>query len=305
MKSVALLDGGLGQEIYRRATTVTSLLWSVAVMREQPELVTDVHVDFIRAGARTLTLNTYAATPTRLVREGIGDEIEAIHRKAFEVLQRAIEITGANVDIAGCLPPLVGSYRGQPARSFDDLKAEYDTLVKLQPGADVFLIETMTNILEAKAACAAASESGKPFGVAFRLETDGNLRSGETLAQAVEAAKAFAPTAIMLNCCDPEVLSKAMPELAVLYPCTGGYANAFKTVEPMAGGALVDALEARPDISPEAYAVQVRQWLDDGARVVGGCCEITPEHIRHLADALSGDFELVRFSQLAGAVDQP
>ena len=139
MKSVALLDGGLGQEIYRRATTVTSLLWSVAVMREQPELVTDVHVDFIRAGARTLTLNTYAATPTRLAREGIGDEIEAIHRKAFEVLQRAIEITGANVDIAGCLPPLVGSYRGQPARSFDDLKAEYDTLVKLQPGADVFL----------------------------------------------------------------------------------------------------------------------------------------------------------------------
>ncbi len=49
MKSVALLDGGLGQEIYRRAMNVTSLLWSVAVMREQPEVVTDVHADFIRA----------------------------------------------------------------------------------------------------------------------------------------------------------------------------------------------------------------------------------------------------------------
>ena len=58
MKPVALLDGGLGQEIYRRAMNVTSLLWSVAVMREQPEVVTDVHADFIRAGARTLTLNT-------------------------------------------------------------------------------------------------------------------------------------------------------------------------------------------------------------------------------------------------------
>ncbi len=300
MKSVALLDGGLGQEIYRRAGNVSSLLWSVAVMREQPEVVTDVHADFIRAGARTLTLNTYAATPTRLAREGLGDEIGAIHQRAFEVLERAIAITGATVDIAGCLPPLVGSYRGEPARTFDDLKSEFDILVKLQGGADVFLIETMTNSLEAKAACAAAGESGKPFGVAFRLETDGKLRSGETLAEAVEAVKPFGPTAVMLNCCDPEVISQAMPELAGLFPCTGGYANAFKTVEPMAGGSLVDELEARPDISPAVYGLQVKQWLGDGASVVGGCCEITPEHIRHLADVVAGDYDLVPFSALAG-----
>ena len=269
-------------------------------MREQPEVVTDVHADFIRAGARTLTLNTYAATPTRLAREGLGDEIGAIHQRAFEVLERAIAKTGATVDIAGCLPPLVGSYRGQPARTFDDLKSEFDILVKLQGGADVFLIETMTNGLEAKAACVAAGESGKPFGVAFRLETDGKLRSGETLAEAVEAVKPFGPTAVMLNCCDPEVISQAMPELAGLFPCTGGYANAFKTVEPMAGGSLVDELEARPDISPAAYGLQVKQWLGDGASVVGGCCEITPEHIRHLADVLAGDYDLVPFSALAG-----
>ena len=300
MKSVALLDGGLGQEIYRRAMNVTSRLWSVAVMQEQPDVVTDVHADFIRAGARTLTLNTYTATPTRLAREGLGDQIAVIHQRAFEVLQRAIEITGAEVDIAGCLPPLVGSYRGQPARSFEDLKSEFGILVSLQGGADVFLIETMTNILEATAACAAAGASGKPFGVAFRLEADGRLRSGETLAQAVEAVKPFGPTAIMLNCSDPEIISQAMPELVGLFPCTGGYANAFKTVEPMAGGALVDELEARPDVSPGVYAIQVQQWLEDGAQVVGGCCEITPGHIRHLADVLDGDYELVRFSALAG-----
>ena len=298
MKPVALLDGGLGQEIYRRAMNVTSLLWSVAVMREQPEVVTDVHADFIRAGARTLTLNTYAATPTRLAREGLGDEIGAIHQRAFEVLERAIALTGAEVDIAGCLPPLVGSYREQPARTFEDLKSEFDVLVKLQGGADVFLIETMTNSLEASAACAAASESGKPFGVAFRLEADRKLRSGETLAEAVEAVKASGPTAIMLNCCDPEVISLAMPELAGLFPCTGGYANAFKTVEPMAGGALVDELEARPDVSPGLYALQVKQWLEDGAAVVGGCCEITPEHISHLADVLTDEYRLIKFSEL-------
>ena len=136
--------------------------------------------------------------------------------------------------------------------------------------------------------------------MAFRLEAEGKLRSGETLAEAVEAVKPFEPTAVMLNCSDPEVISQAMPELARLFPSAGGYANAFKTVEPMAGGALVDELEARLDVSPGAYALRVKQWLEDGASVVGGCCEITPEHIRHLVDVLEGDYELVRFSDLAG-----
>lgn len=298
MRPVALLDGGLGQEIYRRARDVSSPLWSVAVMLEQPEVVTSVHEDFIRAGARTLSFNTYAATPTRLREQGMLDRLEAIHQQAFNVLNKAIEAAGVDVDISGCLGPLVGSYQVQPDRSFDDLKAEYGTLVRLQSRADVFLIETMTNILEARAACAAAQASGKPYGVAFRLEDNGRLKSGESLSEAVAAVAAYTPTAVMLNCCDPELVTDAMPELVGLYPFVGGYANAFKSVESMARGGSVDALEARPDVSPDTYTEEVRRWLADGARVVGGCCEITPAHIRHLADALADEYAFVRFSQL-------
>jgi S-methylmethionine-dependent homocysteine/selenocysteine methylase len=298
MKSVALLDGGLGQEIYRRAKNVSSPLWSVAVMLEQPEIVRAVHEDFIRAGARTLTLNTYAATPTRLQKAGAFEQMTAIHRKAFEALDKAIETTAIKVDIAGCLPPLFASYQGQPERSFEELKDEYVTLVKLQERADVMLIETMTNTLEAKAACAAARELGKPFGVSFRLEVDGGLKSGESLAEAVAAVADYAPTAVMLNCCDLEILNAAMPQLVAMYPRVGGYANAFESVEDVASGGLVDTLEAREDVSPATYTSAVRQWLENGAVVVGGCCEITPAHIRYLADSLGKDFELIRLSQL-------
>ncbi|WP_246180237.1 homocysteine S-methyltransferase family protein [Marinobacter changyiensis] len=298
MRSIALLDGGLGQEIYRRALGVSSPLWSVAVMLEQPEVVTAVHADFIRAGAKTLTLNTYAATPTRLRKQGVYDQLEAIHQRAFQALERAIDATGAQVEIAACLPPLTASYQGQPARSFDDLRNEYATLVQLQANADVFLIETMTNTLEARAACAAAGELGKPFGVAFRLERSGRLKSGETLAEAVTAIEGYGPAAVMLNCFEPELMTDAMPELVDLYPTVGGYANAFKSVEAMARGGSADALEVRSDISPEAYVAHVRQWMADGASVVGGCCEITPAHIRHLAHVLAGECNFIRFSQL-------
>jgi S-methylmethionine-dependent homocysteine/selenocysteine methylase len=298
MRSVALLDGGLGQEIYRRARDVSSPLWSVAVMLEQAETVTSVHADFIRAGARTLTLNTYAATPTRLQRAGMSDRIEAIHQQAFDALQKAMAQTTNAVDIAGCLPPLAASYQGQPERSFEDLRKEYATLVALQQSADVMLIETMTNTLEARAACAAARELGKPFGVSFRLEVDGGLKSGESLAEAVTAIADYAPTAVMLNCCDLEILNAAMPQLVAMYPCVGGYANAFESVEDVARGGLVDSLEARVDVDPATYTAAAKRWLRDGARIVGGCCEITPEHIRYLADSLRPDVELIRFSDL-------
>ena len=156
----------------------------------------------------------------------------------------------------------------------------------------------MTNTLEASAACAAALASDKPYGVAIRLEADGKLKSGESLEEAVAAVEVYNPTAIMLNCCDPEVLTAAMPCLASLYPVVGGYANAFTTVEPMARGQSVDLLEARADVSPHAYTQFVRQWLDDGASVAGGCCEITPRHIADMANALGNDCQLIKFSEL-------
>ncbi|NUY57322.1 homocysteine S-methyltransferase family protein [Salinivibrio sp. EAGSL] len=300
MTSIALLDGGLGQEIYQRGPDVSSKLWSVAVMLKHANIVKDVHKDFIRAGAKTHTLNTYPATPTRLAKAGLSDKINTIYQKAFEALQQAVDETGADVDIAGCLPPLVGSYLGQPQRSFDDMKAEFLHIARLQPHVDVFLIETMTNTLEARAACAAAQEQGKPYGVAFRLEAAGTLRSGESLEQAMHAVAEYAPTAVMLNCCDPAVLTTAMPQMATQANIVGGYANAFKSVEDMAKGSKADALEAREDLSPLVHTERVQQWIADGALVVGGCCEITPAHIQHLAQTLEQSHEIIKFSQLGG-----
>ena len=194
---------------------------------------------------------------------------------------------------------MVGSYRDQPDRSFNDLHDEFAEMVDLQSQADVFLIETMTNSLEAAAACAAAKATKKPFSVAFRLEQDATLRSGETLSEAIHVVKEYSPTAILLNCCDPEVVTRSMSEMASLFPCVGGYANAFRSIETVAQGNLCDTLEARPDITPEFYSDQVGQWLKDGACVVGGCCEITPTHIHHLAQRLKANqYNLVRFSEL-------
>lgn len=298
VKNICLLDGGLGQEIYRRASTANAYLWSVEVMRREPEVVQAVHRAYIDAGSRVCTLNTYAATPPRLAREGIEDALEDIHQLAFAICRAAIDACGKTIDIAGSLGPLVGSYRETPPLTDDILLNDYRRLCAAQSGVDLFLIETMTNRREAMAACQAAFETGLPYTLGLRVEPNGQLRSGESLTQTIEQAMIYKPSAILINCSEPEITTEVMPTLAVCGVPFGAYANGFVSVEALPGGATVDALERREDVTIEAYANWAMQWIDAGASVVGGCCEITPAHMAYLHRGLEQRFKVVPWSEL-------
>ena len=111
MADIAFLDGGLGQEIQNRATADPHPLWSVKVMYDEPEVISAVHRDFILAGARVITLNTYTASASRLRRDGDITQLADIHATALRLARSAVdEVAVEPVQLAGCLPPLVGSY---------------------------------------------------------------------------------------------------------------------------------------------------------------------------------------------------
>lgn len=292
MAEIALLDGGLGQEINRRSKKDTHPLWCLKVMFDAPEVIVDVHSEFIDAGARVITLNTYPATPTRMNRDGYGDRFSEAYETAVRLAKNAIAQAGqagGSVQIAGCLPPLVASYKSQVSRNYAQSLEEYRQIVLQQKDVvDLFLIETMSNIEEARAALDAAKETILPVYVALSLSDDlsDTLRSGEPLEDALAALLPKEPDGILLNCCSPEAITKAMPILAHTGIRFGGYANGFTSVEGLQPGGTVDTLTARRDLSPEAYADFVEQWIEVGATIVGGCCEIGPAHIRHLAHRL-------------------
>ena len=292
MARIALLDGGLGQEINKRSRRDTHPLWSVKVMFDAPDVVLGVHQDFIRAGARVIGLNTYAATPTRMTREGFGDRFEAAHETAIRLAREAITTTGSpsgHVQIAGCLPPLVASYVSEVSMDYAASLTEFRQIVACQKDAvDLFLIETMSNITEARAGLYAVKEVGMPAYVALTLADDlsGTLRSGEALTDAVAALLPGNPDGLLLNCSIPEALTEALPCLAGHGLPFGGYANGFTSIDKLRPGGIVDVLEARKDLTPETYADHVERWIAHGATIVGGCCEVGPAHIRHLADRL-------------------
>ncbi len=294
MSQITLLDGGMGQELVRRSTQPAHPMWSAHVMINEPEIVQAVHADYLRAGARVLTLNTYSSTPGRFARFGVPEQFGPMQRKALDLARAAIDETGIEADLAGCLSPLVGSYHPELLPSYEVMLAEYRLIAAEQADrVGFFLCETMSKAEEARAAATAAAETGRPVWVAWTLsETLGEdgkarLRSGETIAEAMAALDGLPVAALLANCCPPEVIDVAMPELVASGLPVGGYANGFTPIPTgFTLGQTVDMLSARKDLGPQAYAGFAMGWVDEGATIIGGCCEVGPAHIAELEQRL-------------------
>lgn len=258
----------------------------------EPDLVRAVHLDYIHAGAKIITTNTYSSTFTRMAMVHAEAEVPAMQRIAGTLAREARDrsgASGANVLIAGCLPPLNGTYRPDRVRAYDINLEEYRRIVELQaPHVDLFLCETMSTGEEARSAVHAASEAGKPVWAAWSLQDKAPvLRSGETITEAAALLERFDVSAILVNCSPPEAIGPAMDELVATGIPAGGYANAFSFI-PLAytPGKTREQLTMRQDLGPELYARHALEWVSQGARIVGGCCEVGPKHIATLRDKL-------------------
>ena len=287
MVGVGLLDGGVGQEIYQRAGKPRHALWSVEVMMNQPDIVREVHTDYLSAGAKTLCLNTYTATPTRLKRAGVTHSIESIFSLASNTLESIRESSDIHFDIAGVLAPIEGSYLSNPPRSYQSLLDEFRMICALQPEVDLLMIETMSNSTEARAACHAAKETGKLFTLGIRVEPNGLLRSGESVEELLTAVNEFEPQGYWINCSAPEDVPVALKQIAGQHKPFGAYANGFSSIEPLAAGNSVAELMERKDLTPKQYAELALDWFNTGARLIGGCCAISPKHMQQTAELLS------------------
>lgn len=291
MTGIVLLDGGMGQELTRRSSQPAHPQWAAHVLREEPEVVEGLHLDYLNAGATVITLNSYSTTRSRFEVFKTQDQFEWLQRRAIDIAHRARDRSGKDARIAGCLPPLAGSYDPNKSPPYEASLAEYRELVEHQADhVDLFLCETMSKAEEAQAAAIAACESGKPVWVALTLDesSPARLRSGETIADAAAALSELPVAALMANCCPPEIITEAMTDFAAVGLPTGGYANGFSPIpDGFVLGVTVDALEKREDLGPDAYADHAMSWVGAGARIVGGCCETGPDHIARLAENLT------------------
>lgn len=283
---ILLLDGGMGQELVKRSSVPPTPLWSARVMLDEPDLVRAVHDDFFAAGAQIATTNTYAAHHDRLIAAGLDDRFAEVHHAACRVAAAARDAHGSG-RVAGSLGPIGWSYRPEHAPPPAQAAPLYREIALLQaPLVDLFICETMSSVDLARGALMGVQDAGRPVWLAVStLDDDGaRLRSGEPLTDILEVVDAFQPEAVLVNCVRPEVVAQALRLLKPSGALLGAYANGFTEIASgyKSTTATVKELSARMDLTPERYADYAERWVELGAGVIGGCCEIGPAHIAEL-----------------------
>jgi len=286
MTDITIMDGGLGQELVARHPGKPTSLWATRVMLDAPELVRAVHDDYFAVGAEIATANTYAIHHDRLKEAGLDDQFETLHRTACELAVAARDAHGSG-RVAGSLGPLGWSYRPDLAPPSEQAAELYAEIARLhEPYVDLFICETMCSVDQAKGCVAGAQALSKPVWLALSVNDDdgAKLRSGEPLMDILPLLSELKPAAVLINCSVPEALDTAIPLLVGHGLPVGGYANGF--VKITSGFAekntTVEELSARKDLSADQYAEFADHWVNAGASIVGGCCEVGPAHIAEL-----------------------
>ncbi|MBY5985145.1 homocysteine S-methyltransferase family protein [Halomonas sp. DP5Y7-2] len=296
---LTLLDGGMGRELKRIGAPFSQPLWSAQALIEAPDRVVEAHRNFLDAGARVITVNSYACVPFHLGEERYQEQGIALATQAARLAARSIsewqadqtgEASSSRAQVAGCLPPVMGSYRPD---LFDANRARSlltDLYRAQEPFVDLWLAETLSSLEEIAVVQEVLANSDAPRWFALTLQDDitdvARLRSGESVAEAVTQLCQGGADAILFNCSIPEVIeqalidaSDAMRRLRCSLPL-GAYANSFA---PIAAAHQANAILTQDrQITPQGYLDYATRWFERGARLIGGCCGISPSHIAAL-----------------------
>ena len=288
-----ILDGGMGRELMRIGAPFEQPEWSAMALLEAPEFVTQAHQNFIHAGAQVITTNTYALVPFHIGQQRFNELGASLVKQAAQLAKSAAQ-QSAGVQVAGCLPPVLGSYR---ADLFEESKAEplLEVLIaNQQHEIDFWLAETISSIGEAQLIKKMTAKTNKDCWIALtigdEMTAQAYLRSGESVFDAVTSIAGEKVTAVLFNCSSADVMEMAVADAkrALLdmgldtQVQIGVYANSFA---PFTEGhqANAEVTDLRADLTPESYCQLAQSWLAAGATIIGGCCGITPQHIAQLS----------------------
>ena len=277
-----LLDGATGTELERRGVPSELPLWSARALLEAPELLARIHAEYVAAGAEVVTANTFRTQRRTLAHAGLAGRTRELTRCAVELARRSTQGAPRRIFVAGSMAPLEDCWRPDRVPEDEALAREHAEHAEnlRAAGVDLLLLETFGTLREALAALRAARTSGLPVWASFACDAQGRLLSGEPLAEALAAARALGPLALLVNCLPP---SHVEPALAALRACGLPFGVYPNLGAPTAGGK-----RRTEELDPAALAALTRRWVAAGARIVGGCCGTTPAHLRALAGASPG-----------------
>jgi methionine synthase / methylenetetrahydrofolate reductase (NADH) len=278
-----LLDGAMGTLLFSRGVPQRASLDELVESR--PDLIGSIHREYIEAGADVIETNSFGANRLRLAPFGLADRAGKLSRRAAQIAREARDVAGKrDVLVAGSIGPLESPMHGPEGPGEAEIRAVYREQIEglLEGGVDLLLFETFSDLDELLLGVGEAQLlSDLPIVAQMTFGEDLIAIDGTSPQTAATALAAAGVDAVGVNCgVGPQICLDALSQMG--RPSAG----LARSIVPNAGlpqrvsGQFVYAA------GPAYFADAVPRFLDAGARIIGGCCGTTPEHIRHMRQAI-------------------
>jgi len=280
-KKIIVADGATGTNLFQRGLErgVTAEDWVI----DNPEKIKKLHLDFIEAGAEIILTSTFGGSEIRLEQSGLRDKYEQVNHAAVTLAKEAVKNT--RVLIAGSMGPLgqmikpLGTLEIRKAESYYARQAS----VLCAAGVDIIVIETQFDLTEAKAAINGVKSSCQQALVcSFSFDRGVKTMMGVSPSSFVKEVGGLGLSAIGINC------GKSLNDNSNAHKELSNSTEIPIWFKPNAGLPHLDE-DGNPtyDITPGQMAENVASWIESGARIIGGCCGTTPEHLKAIANVVS------------------
>ena len=289
---VVILDGGMGAELEKFGASIDKDLWSGRCSIDNPEIVREVHQNFVNSGANVITTNTYASTPISMKEYGYDGYIEDWNNASVKIARQVADSSDREVAVAGSVSTCGSWDKIEPKL----LKPGFDQQISIlsDAGVDLIILEAMTSstrTIEAILECSNKTNLPVWLSISCALDREQNkLMLGYQ--ESINYSKAFFyddfeiainkftsmhDGPILVAHTDFKITNQAVKEIRKNHKgIIGAYPNNGFFEKPHWNTA--------EDILPKNYCEEAKLWIESGAQIIGGCCGIGPSHIKSLSD---------------------
>ncbi|MDQ3088529.1 MAG: bifunctional homocysteine S-methyltransferase/methylenetetrahydrofolate reductase [Acidobacteriota bacterium] len=275
---IYVFDGAIGTRFYDKGIYINRSYDELCLT--SPDLVREVHDEYVRAGADIIETNTFGATRHRLQQYSLEKSLREINIAAARIAGQA---AGENVYVAGAIGPLDLRIEPYGPTSFDEAKEMFAEQVSalLEGGVDLFVLETFSDLSEIQQAIKAVKElCDLPIVAQMTIQTDGKTVFGATAEVFTQRLEDWGADVIGLNCgVGPTHILTALDQMRSV-------TRKKLAAQPNAG--LPRDVQGRQFYmcSPEYMSKFAKRFIKAGATFIGGCCGTTPQHIKLISDAV-------------------
>ncbi len=278
-EQVLVFDGAMGTMLYTRGVFINQCYDELAL--RAPDLVREVHEAYVQAGAEVLETNTFGANRLKLTQHGLEGQVAAINTRAAEIARAA---AGEHRLVAGAVGPLGVRLEPYGALSREEARVLFAEQMRAlhAGGVDCFLLETFADLEEIEQAILAAREVAPSLPIIAQATIGPDLRtaygaSPEDIARALDR---WGVDVIGLNCSvGPQTILEAIERMSAV-------TQKKLSAQPNAGMPREVGGRSMYMASPEYMATYARHLVQAGAKIVGGCCGTTPEHVRAMVEGV-------------------